>query len=449
MNRKGNIRVIVADNISKEQAIGTLEEARNEVQYYSEKLKNVELNSSDVRKIFSELYNNGVISTPEKLAKGQLTPKNISNHFSYIISTSGTTGEPKRFPYTFFGDGLAVYEAFREYALKDFEKGSIFTSGLPPPPSISGLWAYTVFFYSSYLDGHPVHINQIPISLLQQQNLPRLIEFFKLSKPEYVGMLLTTLYNVVLLLPEDVRKNIRVVTTGSEEVTTGLAQKILSLLPNAEIINIYGSSEGGIAAIERINKSTLPSRDMKPTHSVFLVLEEEEEASEVIGRLYPTKIIPQGHEKIPKALLGTYLINHDIGDKVRINQDGKIVRIYRETEEGFSLAGAKLHFSQLADIIYSYPEFKDFVAVYKPISPNNPTPELHVKVGYLKSLQKPPVEQLKEAERRLYEINRPVDYEVNVTKMAKIKFELIPEDELEKLMYPKPGKPRRVIVINE
>ena len=54
MNRKGNIRVIVADNISKEQIIGTLEEARNEVQYYSEHLKNVALNSSGVRKIFLE-----------------------------------------------------------------------------------------------------------------------------------------------------------------------------------------------------------------------------------------------------------------------------------------------------------------------------------------------------------------------------------------------------------
>jgi len=110
------------------------------------------------------------------------------------------------------------------------------------------------------------------------------------------------------------------------------------------------------------------------------------------------------------------------------------------------LAGAKLSIYQISDVVHKYQELIDFVVEYYPIGEKNTRPKAIVKIGYSRNLSSPPTELIKEVEREILEINQPVQYETRMTQMAILEFQLVPEDELVKIMYSRPGKPQRVII---
>jgi len=451
MNSETYVYTKIANNISLSQIEETIERIKREVPYLSSKLGNLRVEDYTIEDFFKTAFENNVITQPEDLVQLKLSPKSLVNELYAMFFTSGSTGNQKPVPYTFFGDGLVTREQYIDTFKKYFPPGSRIISLFPTLPASSGEMFKTATIFVKMIDGIGYGWYQIPQSLLAPQYFSILIERIKQLKPRIIGGLPTTIYNILNSLPEEYLKDLEVVIVGGEELSTEVARKIFSLVPNLFVIsNVWGTTEAGAMGVENIEKSTLPVRKIDIKNLVALIKPEADESynNQRVGRVYLTKIEPKDYSDfgIRKAPLGVYLLNHNIGDYVVLDDENNISRVFRE-KDVVSLGGAKLYLSSLLDIIHQHEEFVDMVITYYPLSPQNSKPKAIIEIGYAENLPNPPYEKLREVERKVLETNFPVFQETQVTKMAELEFKLVPLKDLIPKLYEKPGKPQRIKII--
>ncbi|WP_297067912.1 AMP-binding protein [Thermococcus sp.] len=348
--------------------------------------------------------------------------------FHTVMRTSGTTGKPKRVPYTIddrFRTGRQLEPWIREY----MDKGDRIASFFPPLPSSSGMFAYGGFEAVKA----KVAYYQVPIQYLLDKNL-LLAELMDI-KPTALFCLTATAYNLGLILPESIKKDIQTVVVGGETLTQELARATLELFENAVIIDNFGSTEDAITGY-RVVKSGKTTPFTFPDSAV--ILKDNDDGYSEYKRIYITKVMHKGE------LTGLPLFNYDIGDLAKIVR-GEVMNIIR-VKDVVTLAGAKLHIDQIMEIVYNHQDLLDFVIIYHPLSPDNPKPKAIIRVAYRE--KKPPgiEDELREL---IYEANNPVRYEVEESKQAQLLIEAVPPEKLRADLPQRLGKTKRIYIVGK
>lgn len=402
----------------------TVEKAIETTELWKEKFS--ELNSEEIKLEDIASLTERINITPHDLYKiDEVWPRYIKEGrvFYTVMRTSGTTGRPKRIPYTKddrFRTGRQIEPWVREY----MDKGDRIASFFPPLPSSSGMFAFGGF---EALNAKVAYY-QVPIQYLMDRNL--LLKELRDIKPTALFCLTATAYNLGLILPEDIKKDIQTIVVGGETLTKELAMATLELFENAVIIDNFGSTEDAITSYRVITKKKMS--EFHFTESIVVLKDNGDNYSEY-KRVYITKVMRDGE------LTGLPLFNYDIGDLARV-VDGKVKNIIR-IKDVVSLAGAKLHIDQIMEIVYDHPDLLDFVIIYHPLSPENPKPKAIIRVAY--SGNKPAgIED--EVRELIYEANNPVRYEVEESKQAGLIIEAVPLVKLREGLPKKPGKTKRI-----
>ncbi|NJE84388.1 long-chain fatty acid--CoA ligase [Thermococcus sp. CX2] len=404
----------------------TVEKAIETTELWREKfsgLKPEEIKPEDIASLTERIN-----ITPHDLYKiDEVWPRYIKEGrvFYTVMRTSGTTGRPKRIPYTKddrFRTGRQIEPWVREY----MDKGDRIASFFPPLPSSSGMFAFGGF---EALDAKVAYY-QVPIQYLMDRNL--LLKELRDIRPTALFCLTATAYNLGLILPEDIKKDIQTIVVGGETLTKELAMATLELFENAVIIDNFGSTEDAITSYRVITKKKMS--EFHFTESIVVLKDNGDNYSEY-KRMYITKVMRDGE------LTGLPLFNYDIGDLARV-VDGKVKNIIR-IKDVVSLAGAKLHIDQIMEIVYDHPDLLDFVIIYHPLSPENPKPKAIIRIAY--SGNKPAgIED--EVRELIYEANNPVRYEVEESKQAGLIIEAVPLVKLREGLPRKPGKTKRIYI---
>ncbi|ANF23390.1 AMP-binding protein [Thermococcus piezophilus] len=407
----------------------TVEKAIETTELWKEKFS--ELNSEEIKLEDIASLTERINITPHDLYKiDEVWPRYIKEGrvFYTVMRTSGTTGRPKRIPYTKddrFRTGRQIEPWVREY----MDKGDRIASFFPPLPSSSGMFAFGGF---EALNAKVAYY-QVPIQYLMDRNL--LLKELRDIKPTALFCLTATAYNLGLILPEDIKKDIQTIVVGGETLTKELAMATLELFENAVIIDNFGSTEDAITSYRVITKKKMS--EFHFTESIVVLKDNGDNYSEY-KRVYITKVMRDGE------LTGLPLFNYDIGDLARV-VDGKVKNIIR-IKDVVSLAGAKLHIDQIMEIVYDHPDLLDFVIIYHPLSPENPKPKAIIRVAY--SGNKPAgIED--EVRELIYEANNPVRYEVEESKQAGLIIEAVPLVKLREGLPKKPGKTKRIYIVGK
>lgn len=446
------LEVIISPNIDKLQIEKTLETIVNDIPNFPkiEKVREVIEKFNNPKDMIEYLFREGVITTSKDIAEGRITPENIYDHYAAIVMTSGTTGIPKAFRMTLFGDGLLIYEQGKNVLLhKTIRKLEIIHSLFPSLPSFSGETLRNVVEKLYLIDGISFSIFTIPPTLLAQENLPVLVNRLEklpdFYKPRCVASLTTHGIQLLENLPKNLSDNIQVLIVGGENLPISLANRILEEFENLKLIaDVYGASEFGIPLYRFISKENPnPYYEIKSGLMIANNIEERDDGS-IIARIYPTKIEPKNYPQIKKSPLGIYPLNHDIGDYAIIKK-GYIYSIFRK-EDQISLSAAKLNLNEISEIAFSLPGIKDFVVLYTPLSENNLTPRAKIKLGY-SELEEPEDKIAREFLQELFSANNPVNYEVNITKSAKLSVEVVPLHKLRDGLPQYVGKTKRLYII--
>ncbi len=185
-----------------------------------------------------DLYSTGMI-WPDYIREPKL--------FYTVMRTSGTTGRPKRVPYT-QDDRIRTGRQLEPWIKGYMDKGERIASFFPPLPSSSGMFAYggfeTVNAKTAYY--------QVPIRYLLDRNA--LLREFEDIKPTSIFCLTATAYNLGLNLPESIKNDIQTIVVGGETLTPELAKATLELFPNAVIIDNFGSTEDDVTGYRVITE---------------------------------------------------------------------------------------------------------------------------------------------------------------------------------------------------
>jgi phenylacetate-CoA ligase len=413
---------MIVGNTDLEKLRYSLEKASSTTEFWNKKIKelNIEPEESTMKTLESlvdELY-----ITPTDLYKEQLVwPKYIKDNEIYhlILLTSGTTGAPKRIPLTTDDEKRIARQAvpWKKY----FEK-MVIASFLPPLPSASG------YMGLEGIKTTKIRYYQLPIQLLQDKNM--LSSMLERIAPTSIWGLPTTVYNLAEMLPEKIKKDIRILAIGGEELPETLATKISKEYYHASILDVYGTSEdcmGGYRIYENQNFTPFEFPES------LIVLKDGEDVP--YKEIYLTKLLKENE------LTGLFLFNYKIGDLAEVRDD-KVVKITRG-EDCISLAGAKLHLSQISEIVHRYDELKDYVVIYYPIGEDRKKPMAIIRVGYTQKI--PGIED--EIRSYIYESNNPARYEVEESKMANLIIEAVEIEKLREGLPSKPGKPKRLYKI--
>ncbi|MEM5828465.1 MAG: hypothetical protein QW197_03135 [Candidatus Aenigmatarchaeota archaeon] len=448
-----NKRYIVraASDLNKDDIYLTVK-GWEKVPYLKDEIKKRNLDMKDFesmnpQQLVEILFKEGIVTKPENVVNGQLGPSDIDKYFGYLISTSGTTGNPKIFRFTSLGDGLVVYaQTGKDIVIKYFPENYPVDSAFPPQPSASGVMATHALLHVYLIDGKSYPYRQIPPQLLTPENFKLLVNTLVQRKPRVLIGLTTHVNNMLKALPKDVIKDLEVIVVAGEPYFLPIHN-----IENFDgyVIDIYGAGELGIP-LYSIAKAGKEKSLFKLTKGA-ITLEIKEpfiQPDRHVAEVYVTKFavnVP-GSPRIDP--LGLYAINHKIGDIAEINSEGDIVRFLRSNDM-ISLAGAKLLLSQVADVVSKFSEtypLSDFVVEYYPLSERNPKPRAIIYVGYETEIEnKRNLEE--EIRQKIFEINHPVNYEVNLTKAAELEVKLIPSKEILQKQYPRPGKTKRLYVI--
>ena len=400
------------------------------------------------RKKFEEAQINPQNITPEnlkeKLYEISIEPRDLyrsdvatkTNDFKLILQTSGTTGKPKEIHFLPKHESKRVARQIEKWLIDYLNEKNKIVSFFPPLPSASGIMFYEASKIVASSENKNLEFYQIPTQLLQPEQKEILLNRLTTINPTIIGALPTVIYMLANSLPENIRKDVRLLITGAEELPINLAKKILQAFPNAEFVDVYGTSEDGATGYRKISKNYLTPFSFPETLVTLL----QDETSNYY-KIYLTKITrrPNFFEKLTKkeSIVGLYLFNYNIGDYAEVNE-GNVVRIFREND-AISLAGAKLFLTQISEIIHSYENLVDYVVIFYPLGIVD-KPKAVLKVGYVGN--KPNLES--EIRNRIYESNNPVRYEVEDSKMAELEILLVPISELRKDLPQKPGKPKRL-----
>lgn len=441
--------VLIPPDLSKEQVENTFNTILGELENFPGKeivREILDTHENNPETVVEKMFDRGVITTSKDIITGRLTPKDIKKHYSAIIQTSGSTGEPKIFPFTFYGDGILLYEHGREILLNEvFERGGTFHSMFPGLPSSSGEIFRNVVEKLYLIDGVSYSIAQIPPMLLTPEGFPILVNRLKRLRPRYIAGLTTHVVQLLTNLPGEVNENVRAVIVGGEQLPRALAEKLFDTLPNLEaIFDVYGSSEFGVPAYAVITRNNLQPRFNLRT-GIILAQVEEETRDKKVARIYITKIEPKNYPPLRSSPLGLYLINYDIKDYAILDKENRICSFFRQ-EDQVSLAGAKLNLGEIAEIAHKFDGIEDFILLYSPISASNQRPKAKIVLGYSKLSQGEDTLK-KEFLKTLFEVNNPVNYEVNATKAAELTVELKPINKLREGLPSRQGKPQRLYVV--
>ena len=348
--------------------------------------------------------------------------------FYAVMRTSGTTGRPKRIPYT-RDDKIRGARQIEGWTREYLDKGDRMASFLPQLPSSSGIYLFGAFDTLNVKSAY----YQVPISFIHDRNM--LLRELEDIKPTALLCLTTTAYNLGLLLPDSIKKDIQTIGVGGETLTPELADAILDLFENAVIIDNYASTEDAMTGYRVIERGKTTPFQFKES---ILVLKDYEDNYEQYKRIYITKVMREGE------LTGLPLFNYNIGDLARV-ENGKVRNIIR-TKDVISLAGAKLHVDQVMEIVYNHPDLVDFVIIYHPLSPENPRPKAIIRVAYK---ERKPAGIEDEIRERIYEANNPVRYEVEESKQAELVIEAVPFEKLREGLTTKPGKTKRIYIVGK
>ncbi|ASJ09218.1 CoF synthetase [Thermococcus siculi] len=348
--------------------------------------------------------------------------------FYTVMRTSGTTGRPKRIPYT-RDDRIRTGRQLEPWIREYMDKGDRIASFFPPLPSSSGMFAFGGF---ESINAKTAYY-QVPIQYLLDREM--LLREFEDIKPTSIFCLTATAYNLGLTLPESIKNDIQTLVVGGETLTPELAKATLELFPNAVIIDNFGSTEDAVTGYRVITRKK--SSEFTFTESI-VVLKDNGDGYEQYKRIYITKVMREGE------LTGLPLFNYDIGDLARV-EDGKVRNIIR-VKDVITLAGAKLHIDQLMEIVYDHPELLDFVVIYHPLSPENPRPKAIIRVAYG---DKKPAGIEDEVRELIYEANNPVRYEVEESKQAELEIEAVPLEKLRADLPKRLGKTKRIYIVGK
>jgi len=407
----------------------TLETALKTTKFWKEKFSKIDPDGITPEALAG--MTDSVKITPHDLYKtDEIWPDYIKKAqvFHTVMRTSGTTGRPKRIPYTRddrFRTARQVEPWIREY----MDKGDRIASFFPPLPSSSGMFAFGSF---EALNAKSAYY-QVPIQYLLDKEM--LLKELQDIKPTALFCLTATAYNLGLILPESIKKDIQTIVVGGETLTPELAKATLELFENAVIIDNFGSTEDAITGYRVITKKKSTKFNFEES---IVVLKDNGDGYDEYKRIYITKIMREGE------LTGLPLFNYDIGDLARV-ENGEVRNIIR-IKDVVTLAGAKLHIDQVMEIVYNYPNLHDFVIIYHPLSPENPKPKAILRVGY--SGEKPAGLE-DEIRELIYEANNPVRYEVEESKQAELIIEAMPVEKIRADLPKRLGKTKRIYIVGK
>jgi len=415
--------VLIVGKRNKKDLRYTAKEAYDRSEYWRRKFDETNI---DPRKIDEEVL-------IENLFKITIEPKDLYREdvsskidgFKTVIFTSGTTGRPKRINFHTSEEERVMRQISWLEKYLDRDSSETMASLFPPLPSASGIMCYESFKRFVEKNGYNFTHVQIPTQLISQREI--LVERIRDINPTIIGALPTVIYMLANSLPESVRKNVKLIITGAEELPISLSKKILNNFPYATIIDVYGTSEDGATGYREIRKDGYTPFNFPET--LVILLRDDSN----YYRMYLTKIM-----KKPE-ISGLYLFNYNIGDYSEI-ENGNVVRIFRD-RDSISLAGAKLFLSQISEIIHSYSNLIDYVVIYYPLGVSE-KPKAIIRVGYVG--KKPNLEG--EIREKIYLANNPVRYEVEDSKMAELEISELPIEELRKDLPQRPGKPKRLYI---
>ncbi|NJE09089.1 long-chain fatty acid--CoA ligase [Thermococcus sp. M39] len=408
----------------------TAKKAVETTNFWKEKFSRIDIENLTPETLVSKL--DSLYITPKDLYNTEkVWPSYIKNCdiFYTIVRTSGTTGQPKRIPYT-LDDKKRVARQFIPWVNKYLEKGDKIASFFPPLPSASGIMGYGGL---EELGVKAVYY-QVPIQFIRMPDI--LISELRHIRPTVLFSLTTTAFLLGLKLPDDIKEDLRVILVGGETLTEELAKATLENFPNAIIIDTFGTSEDGAVGYRVITK-TKTTKFSFPESIITLKSIEDEEYKEY-HKVYITKVMKEGE------LTGLPLFNYDIGDLARV-EDGEIRSIIR-VKDAISLAGATLYLDQIISIVHRYPFLVDFVILYYPLSPSNPKPKAIIRVGYI---GEKPAGIEDEIRSLIYEGNNPVRYEVEESKQAELIIEAVPAEKVREGLPQKPGKTKRIFIVGK
>ncbi|AHF80328.1 AMP-binding protein [Thermococcus paralvinellae] len=407
----------------------TAKKAAETTEYWKERFSGIDIESMTPETLVSNL--NSLYITPKNLYDTEkVWPAYIKNYdiFYTVVRTSGTTGQPKRIPYT-LDDKRRVARQFIPW-LEYFEKGDRIASFFPPLPSASGIMGYGAV--------EELKLNvayfQVPIQFLRMPDI--LLNELRAIRPTHLFCLTTTAFLLGLKLPEDIREDVRVILVGGETLTEELAKATLENFPNAMIIDALGMSEEGAVGYRIVTRKK--TTNFSFPESIIVLKSNEDDEYKEYHKLYVTKVMRKGE------LTGLPLFNYDAGDLARV-ENGQIKSIIR-INDAISLAGATLYLDQVISIVHRYPFLVDFVILYYPLSPSNPKPKAIIRVGYV---GEKPAGIEDEIRSLIYEGNNPVRYEVEESKQAELIIEAVPAEKVREGLPQKPGKTKRIFIVGK
>ncbi|USS40318.1 AMP-binding protein [Thermococcus aggregans] len=421
---------LILGKTDKEELRYTIETAYNFTALWKERFEELNINDLCPEYFLSNI--NRIHVTPHDLNdKERVCPEYIKEKkvFHGIMRTSGTTGEPKRIPFTKDDKKRYGRQAWPWVSVY-LDNGSTIASFFPQLPSSSGVFAFGAL---ESVDAK-IAYHQIPIQYLRMKDA--LLKEFKSIKPNVLFALTTAAYVLGLTLPEDIKNDIQVIVVGGETLTEELARATLENFPNAIIVDNFGNTEDGITGYRIITKNKVESFSF-PESMIILKPDGDDEYKEY-HEIYITKIMKEGE------LTGLPLFNYKIGDLAKV-VDGKVMNIIR-VKDVVSLSGAKLHIDQVMDIVHRYPFLVDFVIIYHPLSPGNPKPKAIIRVGYIGEKPAGIEDEIREL---IYEANNPVRYEVEEAKSSELIVEAVPAEEVRKGLPQKPGKTKRIFIVGK
>lgn len=404
--------------VNNEDFSYTVKKAVESTKYWNKKFGKIEINPVDLEDV------NKINILPKELYDiKNILPKYILNSeiFHTILQTSGTGGVPKQIPFT-KDEEKRIARQIKKWVKKYVEKGDIIVSFFPPLPSASGVMSFEAM---KCLE-EKVRFYQLPPQLFSQKEL--LLSTLEKIKPTSIWALTTSLFNLSEMISEKIKKDIKFTVVGGEELAKELAEKISSNLNNSTIIDVYGNAEDAATGYKIYEKGS--SHNFIFPESCIVLKQEYED----YYKMYLSKLVRKGE------LAGVWLFNYDIGDLAKV-ENSKVVGITR-AGDCINLAGAKLFLSQISEVIHKYPNLHDYIVIYQPLSPENPEPKATIRIGYSEKVAG--IED--EIRLGIYEINNPVRYEVEDSKMAKLIIEAVPQLELRKDLPFKPGKPKRLFI---
>ncbi|NJE31194.1 long-chain fatty acid--CoA ligase [Thermococcus sp. 18S1] len=407
----------------------TLEKALETTEFWKDKFSGV--NAEEITpKDLAELTDRVTIEPHDLYRTSEIWPDYIRDPkiFYTVMRTSGTTGRPKRVPYTRddrMRSGRQLEPWIREY----MDKGDRIASFFPPLPSSSGMFAFGGF---EAINAKTAYY-QVPIQYLLDREM--LLRELQDIKPTSIFCLTATAYNLGLTLPESIKKDIQTIVVGGETLTPELARATLELFENAVIIDNFGSTEDAVTGYRVITRKKATKFSFGES---IVVLKDNGDGYDDYKRIYITKVMRDGE------LTGLPLFNYDIGDLARI-ENGEVRNIIR-IKDVVTLAGAKLHIDQVMEIVYDHPDLLDFVIIYHPLSPENPKPKATIRIAYG---EKKPAGIEDEVRELLYEANNPVRYEVEESQQAELEIVAVPLEKLRADLPRRLGKTKRIYIVGK